>query len=62
MTFGEAAAIHLRNLDDNLRIKTRTRDYWQQRFAALAKSWPGLNEIEVRKITQLACNRWPPRS
>jgi hypothetical protein len=27
MTFGEAAAIHLRGLDDNLNIKPRTRDY-----------------------------------
>jgi len=27
MTFGEAAAIHLRNLDDNPRIKPNTRDY-----------------------------------
>lgn len=58
MTFGEAAAVHLRNLDDNLRIKPRTRDYWQQRLAALAKSWPGLDETEVRKITQLACKEW----
>jgi integrase len=58
MTFGEIAAIHLRNLDDNLRIKPRTRDYWQQCLAALAKSWPGLNETEVRKITQLACREW----
>jgi len=32
--------------------------YWQQRLAALAKSWPGLNETEVRKITQLACREW----
>ena len=38
MTFGEAAAIHLRNLDNNSGIKPCTRDYWQQRFAALAKS------------------------
>ena len=27
MTFGEAAVVHLRNLDDNLGIKPRTRDY-----------------------------------
>src|SRR5881398_1410390 len=53
MTFGEAATIHLRNLEDNLRIKPRTRDYWQQRLTALGKSWPGLNETEVRKITQV---------
>jgi len=50
MTFGDAAEIHLRNLDDNLRIKPRTRDYWRQRLAALIKSWPSLNETEVRKI------------
>jgi hypothetical protein len=30
MTFGEAAAVHLRNLDDNSRIKPRTRDYWRE--------------------------------
>src|SRR5689334_25334649 len=50
MTFGEAAAIHLRNLDDNLSIKPRTRDYWRECLAALQKSWPGLNETEIRKI------------
>src|SRR6266567_3723574 len=58
MTFGEAAAIHLRNLDDNPRIKPSTRDYWRRRLLALAKSWRGLNETEVRKITQIACKEW----
>ena len=58
MTFGQAAAIHLRNLDDNLRIKSRTRDYWREVLAALLKSWPNLNETEVRKITQTDCKKW----
>ena len=58
MTFGEAAAIHLRNLDDNVRIKPRTRHYWRQRLDALAKSWPGLSETEIRKITQADCKKW----
>jgi integrase len=58
MTFGEAAAIHLRNLNDNLQIKPRTRDYWRECLAALQKSWPGLNETEVRKITQADCKEW----
>ncbi len=58
MTFGEAAAIHLRNLDDNLNIKPRTRDYWREVLAALVKSWPRLNETEVRKITQADCKKW----
>jgi integrase len=58
MTFGEAAVIHLRNLDDNVRIKPRTRDYWRECLAALQKSWPGLSETEIRKITQTDCKEW----
>src|SRR5262249_19951715 len=58
MIFREAAEIHLRNLDDNVRIKPRTRHYWRQRLAALVKSWPGLNQTEVRKITPAACKEW----
>ena len=58
MTFGEAAAIHLRNLDDNLRIKPRTRHYWRQRLHALLKTWSGLDKTEIRKITQADCKRW----
>src|SRR5262249_19522458 len=52
MTFAEAAAVHLRNLDDNLNIKPRTRDYWRECLVALQKTWPQLNETEIRKITQ----------
>jgi hypothetical protein len=58
MTFGQAAEIHLRNLDDNLRIKPRTRHYWRQRFAAFIKSWPGLDEMEIRRITPAECKKW----
>jgi integrase len=58
MTFGEAAAVHLRNLDDDLSIKPRTRDYWREVLLALGKSWPGLNETEVRKVGQSDCKRW----
>jgi integrase len=58
MTFADAAAIHLGNLDGNLSIKPRTRHYWRQRLAALIKSWPGLNETELRNITPADCRKW----
>jgi integrase len=58
MAFREAAEIHLRNLDEAVRIKPRTRHYWRQRFSALVKSWPELNQTEVRKITQADCRNW----
>jgi integrase len=58
MKFSEAAVIHLRNLDDDLSIKPRTRDYWRECLAALTKSWPALNDTEVRRITQGGCKAW----
>ena len=58
MTFGEATAIHLRNLDDNVRIKPKTRLYWRQRLVALRKSWPGLEETAIRRITPTDCKKW----
>jgi hypothetical protein len=58
MIFAEAAAIHLSNLDENSRIKPSTRKYWRECLTALLKSWPSLNETEIRKITQGDCKEW----
>ena len=43
MTFGEAAESHLRDLDNNVKIKPRTRAYYRERLRALEKSWPNLS-------------------
>jgi integrase len=61
MTFGEAAAVHLRNLDDNADIKESTRHYWRQCLAALVKSWPKLKETEVRRVSKKDCDAWAKR-
>ena len=61
MTFAEALAIHLQNLDDDVTIKPTTRHYWKQVFASLLKSWPGLAEREVRRITKTDCTEWARR-
>ncbi|MEO5753425.1 MAG: site-specific integrase [Chthoniobacterales bacterium] len=58
MTFGEALAIHLQNLDDNVTIKPNTRHYWRQIFTALLKSWTGLHERELRRLTKTDCVEW----
>jgi integrase len=61
MIFGDAVAVYLRNLDDKLSIKNikpSTHHYCQEVLEALLKSWPGLSEIEVRKITAADCREW----
>jgi integrase len=58
MTFGEALKIHQQNLADNVTIKPATRHYWNQIFVALLKSWPGLADREIRRITKTDCKEW----
>ncbi|MEP6937622.1 MAG: tyrosine-type recombinase/integrase, partial [Chthoniobacterales bacterium] len=59
MTFGQAAVIHVQDLDDNPALKQSTRNYWRQCLAALVKTWPGnLNETQLRKIVPGDCKKW----
>src|SRR5206468_1660919 len=39
-------------------IKPSTRHYWNQIFVALLKSWPGLADLEIRRITKTDCKKW----
>jgi integrase len=58
MTFGEALKIHQQNQADDVSIKSTTRHYWNQIFVALLKSWPGLADREIRRITRTDCKEW----
>jgi integrase len=61
MTFCEALKIHQQNQADDVTIKPTTRHYWNQIFVALLKSWPGLAEREIRRITNADCKEWARR-
>src|SRR5438874_588655 len=56
MSFCEALKIHQQNQADDVTIKPTTRHYWKQIFVALLKSWPGLADREIRRITKTDCN------
>lgn len=58
MTFGEALIIHQQNQTDDVTIKPTTRHYWNQIFVALQKSWHGLADREIRRITKTDCKEW----
>jgi integrase len=58
MTFGDAAKIHLENLNRNVKIKQRTRDYWNETLIALYQSWPELCDIQLRNIRQTDLEKW----
>jgi integrase len=58
MTFGDALKTHQQNQADDVTIKPTTRHYWNQIFVALLKSWPGLADREIRRITKTDCKEW----
>ena len=58
LTFGEALKVHQQNQGDDVTLKPATKHYWNQIFAALLKSWPGLADREIRRITRIDCREW----
>jgi integrase len=61
MTFGEAVKVYLERLEGSPDLKPATKKYRRQCVAAILKTWPGLEETDVRKITKGACHEWAHR-
>ena len=58
MTVKDAIQIHCRRVAGDASLKPRTREYHEQRIAALLKSWAGLDKREVRSLTKTECLNW----
>ena len=61
MTFADAAALHMQRVAEDVSIKRRTRQYWQETLDALLRSWPELPDTEIRRITTGMCREWAAR-
>src|SRR6185436_2676725 len=61
MTFGDALKIYQARNASDPNLKPRTKSYYEERIVALRKSWPGLEETDVRRITKTACLEWATR-
>ena len=61
ITFGEAVALYLGREAKNVEIKRHTKASRLEVHAALLRSWPGLNELPLRRITPSVCHDWAIR-
>jgi hypothetical protein len=61
ITFSEALEIFKNRIQGDVSLKLRTKEYYDQRIAALVKSWPELNAMDIRKITKNDCLNWAAR-
>jgi integrase len=58
MRFGDALTIFRGRLQNDAALKSRTKVFRKERISALLKSWPGLEQTEVRKISKPDCLAW----
>jgi integrase len=61
LTVGGAIAAFLEETNKNLELKPRTKSYHAEVVKAIGKTWPGLDEREVRSISQKECKAWANR-
>jgi hypothetical protein len=61
MTFAQAAELDQQTVDEEVTLKRRTRKYYREVLASLLKSWPGLGDMELRRITVPALKEWATR-
>jgi len=58
MLFGEALDEYLQTRKRDATLKPRTKDYDDQQVVALLKTWPGLRELDIRRINKEDCEQW----
>ncbi len=61
MSFGQATEIYRQRLANHPNLKSKTKDYYEQRLTALFKSWPALKDSNLSDITKKACLDWAGR-
>jgi integrase len=58
LTFGEAVKIYRQRISGDVSMKPRTKEYYEERSAALLKSWPELEKTDIARITKTDCLNW----
>jgi len=61
MTFGDALGIYGSRLEAKVELKPSAKLYRQKCIEALVRSWPGLREMDVRKVSERECMNWAAR-
>lgn len=57
-TIGDAAQIHLENVEQRVNIKATTKHYWTQVEKSIFGSWPGLATRKLGSVTDAECQAW----
>jgi hypothetical protein len=58
MTFDETLDIYRTRLKANPDLKSKTKDYYQQRIDSLLRTWPSLKNTNMRDVSKQNCLDW----
>jgi integrase len=58
ISFGDAVKIYRQRISGDVSMKPRTKEYYEERSAALLKSWPELEKTDIARITKTDCLNW----
>jgi integrase len=61
MPFGDALQMYRERVSGDAGKKPRTKAYYEERISTLLKSWPGLERMDARKISETDCKTWSAR-
>lgn len=61
LTFGQALATFRHRMNGDVTLKPRSREYREERIAALIKSWQGIEQMDVRQFNKTNCLDWAAR-
>src|SRR6185503_10484454 len=57
-SFKEARLAYVQDLENDHTLAEKSCQYRKDRIAALLKSWPGLDNMKLDKITESRCLEW----
>ena len=61
LTFSDAVALYRERLKADANLKPRSKEYREERVAAILKSWPEIKDKDVRQISKHDCQEWARR-
>ena len=58
MAVGDAMTVYKQRLQGSPQLKAKTKFYHEQRLAAILKSWPCLQKMDLSRVTKTDCLTW----
>ena len=58
LSVGQAVQIYLDGVQANVSLKPKSKDYRRLLCGFLLKTWPGLKDADIRKVTERDCQKW----